>query len=91
MASAHVAWMGSRALVFEAALTLNTGGERNACAMAKARASSTAVAVLKECVQMHGAIGFSDEYDLALYFRRASTLAASYGTGPVCRREIEAA
>ncbi len=91
MASAHVGWMGSRALVYEAARALETSGERNACAMAKARASSSALAVLKECVQMHGAIGFSDEYDLALYFRRVSTLAVSYGTGMDCRRDLVAA
>ncbi len=91
MASAHVSCIASQALVHEAASALGTGSEGNACAMAKSRASSSAMAILKECLQMHGAIGFSDEYDLALYFRRVSTLAATYGSASSCRRDVEAA
>ena len=30
-------------------------------------------------VQMHGAIGFTDEYDASLYLRRAMVLSSQYG------------
>ena len=32
-----------------------------------------------ECVQLHGAIGFTDEYDLALYVNRALVIAPFLG------------
>ena len=46
---------------------------------AKARASQAALAICKEALQMHGAIGYTDEYDLSLYFNRALVLSAWLG------------
>ncbi|MEP9355847.1 acyl-CoA dehydrogenase [Xanthobacter sp. KR7-65] len=83
-ASLHVACVAGRALVYEAGLSMGSARERVACAMAKARSSTTARDVLKECVQLHGAIGFSDEYDLAVCFRKVMTLASAYGTAEAC-------
>ena len=57
---------------------------------AKARASDTALAIAREAVQMHGAIGFADEYDLGLYFNRALVLSAWLGNGLVHRRRFAA-
>lgn len=87
-ASLHVAHAAAWALVCEAALGVGGEKERMACAMAKAKASATAREVLKDCVQMHGAIGFSDEYVLAPLFRRAVTLASAFGTPEACAREV---
>ncbi|MBP2151148.1 acyl-CoA dehydrogenase family protein [Xanthobacter flavus] len=87
-ASLHVAHTAGWALVCEAALSVGGEKEGIACAMVKAKASSTARDVLKDCVQMHGAIGFSDEYALAPLFRRAVTLASAFGTSQVCLGEI---
>jgi len=87
-ASMHVGCMAARALVREAALAVGTSNEGRACAMAKAKASAMAVGLVKECVQMHGAIGFTNEYDLALYFRRAVSLASSYGGADNCRQQV---
>lgn len=55
--------------------------ERRAAAAssAKARASQAALAICKEALQMHGAIGYTDEYDLGLYFNRALVLSAWLG------------
>ncbi len=53
---------------------------------AKARASEAALLIACEAVQMHGAIGFTDEYDLGLYFNRALVLAAWLGNPAAHRR-----
>lgn len=55
--------------------------ERRAAAAssAKARASQAALAICKEALQMHGAIGYTDEYDLGLYLNRALVLSAWLG------------
>ncbi|OGA75936.1 MAG: hypothetical protein A3G27_05410 [Betaproteobacteria bacterium RIFCSPLOWO2_12_FULL_66_14] len=45
----------------------------------KARASRTALEVTRTALQMHGAIGYTDEHDIGLYYKRAITLAALYG------------
>ncbi len=52
---------------------------------AKARASQAALAICKEALQMHGAIGYTDEYDLGLYFNRALVLSAWLGNASAHR------
>ncbi|MBI2705288.1 MAG: acyl-CoA/acyl-ACP dehydrogenase [Actinobacteria bacterium] len=47
--------------------------------MAKACASDAAHAVGRHALQCHGAIGYTIEYDLHLYLKRAWALAASWG------------
>ena len=39
----------------------------------------------KSAIQMHGAIGFTDEHDAGLYLKRAMTLAAWLGN-PAAQR-----
>lgn len=53
---------------------------------AKARCSSAALLICCEAVQMHGAIGFSDEYDLGLYLNRALVLCAWLGNATYHRQ-----
>ena len=38
-------------------------------------------------MQLHGAIGYTDEYDISLYLKRAMVLASWLGNGVVQRRE----
>ena len=57
-----------------------------AAAGAKARAAEAAMLVCKQAVQLHGAIGFTDEYDLSLYFNRALVLCAWLGNAAAQRR-----
>lgn len=52
---------------------------------AKARASQAALTICKEALQMHGAIGYTDEYDLGLYFNRALVLSAWLGNASAHR------
>ncbi len=51
----------------------------------KARASQAALAICNDAVQMHGAIGFTDEYDLGLYLNRALALSAWLGNASAHR------
>jgi 3-oxochol-4-en-24-oyl-CoA dehydrogenase len=48
-------------------------------AAAKARASRSALQVTRAALQMHGAIGYTEEHDIGLYYKRAMVLAARYG------------
>ncbi|HTK66128.1 MAG TPA: acyl-CoA dehydrogenase family protein [Pseudonocardia sp.] len=50
-----------------------------AASSAKSRASSAALKVSNDAVQLHGAIGFTDEYELGAFVNRAFVLAASLG------------
>jgi alkylation response protein AidB-like acyl-CoA dehydrogenase len=47
--------------------------------MAKAYASEAAMGIARAALQCHGAIGYSFEYDLHLWMKRAWTLAAAWG------------
>jgi alkylation response protein AidB-like acyl-CoA dehydrogenase len=53
---------------------------------AKVRAGETALLVVREAIQMHGAIGYTDEYDIGLYVRKAMTVANTFGTAAWHRR-----
>ncbi|MBP8309239.1 MAG: acyl-CoA dehydrogenase family protein [Burkholderiaceae bacterium] len=57
-----------------------------AASSAKARASHAALLLCNQAVQLHGAIGFTDEYDLGVYVNRALTLSAWMGNGAEHRR-----
>ena len=45
----------------------------------KARCADAALKITRETIQLHGAIGFTDEYDAGLYLKRALTLSAWLG------------
>jgi alkylation response protein AidB-like acyl-CoA dehydrogenase len=48
---------------------------------AKARTSKSALRIASDCVQMHGAIGFTDEYELGHHVNRSLVNAAWLGNG----------
>lgn len=52
----------------------------------KARCADAALAITREAVQFHGAIGFTDEFDIGLYLKRALALAAWLGSATWHRR-----
>jgi alkylation response protein AidB-like acyl-CoA dehydrogenase len=56
----------------------------------KARCSDAGVRLTRETIQIHGAIGFTDEYDAGLYLKRALVLAAWLGTATQHRRRYAA-
>ena len=55
---------------------------------AKALASDTARLVGRKALQCHGAIGYTTEYDLHLYLKRAEVLARTWGDAPWHRARI---
>ena len=48
-------------------------------AVAKAKASETACAATAECLQMHGGIGMTDEFDIGLFLKRARVDSVAFG------------
>jgi alkylation response protein AidB-like acyl-CoA dehydrogenase len=65
--------------------------ERSAIASrVKARCSEAGVRITREAIQIHGAIGFTDEYDAGLYLKRALVLGAWLGTASNHRRRYAA-
>jgi 3-oxochol-4-en-24-oyl-CoA dehydrogenase len=52
----------------------------------KAKASEDALVVTQTCIQLHGAIGFTDEHDIGLYLKRAMLLSSLFGNAAAQRR-----
>ena len=42
--------------------------------------------VTQACIQLHGAIGFTDEHDIGLYLKRAMLLSSLFGNAAAQRR-----
>jgi len=59
--------------------------------MAKAKAADAANGAARTSLQVHGAIGYTVEYDLHLYMKRAWSLAARFGDAAFHRRRVRAA
>ncbi len=82
----------TRASVEAAAASLDAGASgparSGAVARAKVRAAVTAMEVTRAAVQLHGAIGYTDEYDVGLYLRRAMVVANEYGSARAWRRRF---
>lgn len=54
----------------------------------KSRCSDAGLRVTREAIQLHGAIGFTDEYDAGLYLKRALVLSAWLGNASAHRRRF---
>jgi alkylation response protein AidB-like acyl-CoA dehydrogenase len=61
---------------------------RRHVSMAKALASDAAYGVSKVCLQAHGAMGYTVEYDLHLFMKRTWALARDWGTASEHRASI---
>lgn len=70
------------------ALDHRPAGRETSClaSRCKARCGDAAVRVTRECIQLHGAIGYTHEYDIGLYLKRALVLAAWLGNAAQHRR-----
>lgn len=80
---------GSRFITFRAAWLLNEGLEAaKEVAMAKAWTSDACRRVCAQAHQIHGGIGFTKEYDLQLYFRRAKNGEVFYGDADLHREVV---
>jgi alkylation response protein AidB-like acyl-CoA dehydrogenase len=59
-----------------------------AASSVQARASAATARIAREALQLHGAIGFTDELDLGLYINRALAVAPWLGTATEHRRRF---
>ncbi len=84
----------TRAAVEAAASTLDSGAtgavRQAAVSKAKHRAAESGMLVLRQCIQLHGGIGYTDEYDVGLYLRRGMVIANQYGSATLHRRRFMA-
>jgi alkylation response protein AidB-like acyl-CoA dehydrogenase len=55
---------------------------------AKARCSDAAFDVARSAVQLHGAMGYTDECDVSVYFRSAETLSQQMGNSATHRAAV---
>jgi alkylation response protein AidB-like acyl-CoA dehydrogenase len=67
------------------ATSLNDSSLKINASRVKARLSHAALFVTRSSIQFHGAIGFTDEYNIGLYLKRATFLSAWLGNASVHR------
>ena len=79
-------------LVLRAANSLALGNPQASLhvSMAKAKASAAAKGAAAASLQVHGAIGYTVEYDLHLYMKRSWALAGEFGDAEFHRRRVSA-
>ena len=81
LADAKIALEFARPLVFGAALTMTEPD----VAAAKVAACEAAYATARTALQLHGAIGYTAEYDLSLWLGKARALRTAWGDPRTCR------
>ncbi|MEV4456144.1 acyl-CoA dehydrogenase family protein [Microbispora sp. NPDC049633] len=91
LADALVGLEYARPLVHGAALAYGTPDFARDVSAAKAAASEAAYAAAKIALQVHGAIGYTDEYDPSLLIRRARALHTAWGSPSDHRARVMAA
>jgi alkylation response protein AidB-like acyl-CoA dehydrogenase len=60
-----------------------------AVSLAKAQASEAALLAARKALQVHGAIGYTVEYDLHMWMKRAWALAAAWGDAAWHRARVK--
>lgn len=93
LADVAVAVEFARPLVYRAAWSLDRSDPSAGVhvSMAKAQASEAAELAAAHALQCHGAIGYTYEYDLQLYMKRAWCLARAWGDARTHRDRVAAA
>jgi len=90
LANARIALEFARPLVTRAAYSLSVGDPDASThvSMAKAQASDAAMLTSAHALQCHGAIGYSFEYDLHMWMKRAWALSSSWGDAGLHRARV---
>jgi alkylation response protein AidB-like acyl-CoA dehydrogenase len=80
-------------LLHAAAVALHSGEPSSGTeiAAAKAACGEAGYAAARAALQLHGAIGYTDEFDLSLWIRRARVLRSAWGSPSACRLQVLAA
>jgi alkylation response protein AidB-like acyl-CoA dehydrogenase len=90
-ANIYIRIEATRSLVFQIAANNEAYCIDPALAIAvKAKASEDALFVTEACIQLHGAIGFTDEHDIGLYLKRVMLLSSLFGNAAAQRRRYVA-
>ncbi|MFJ1811003.1 MULTISPECIES: acyl-CoA dehydrogenase family protein [unclassified Streptomyces] len=84
LADAKIALEFAGPLVLGAAVTMSPAD----VAAAKASACEAAYTAARTALQLHGAIGYTAEYDLSLWLTKARALRTAWGTPDDCRAEV---
>ncbi|MER5939724.1 acyl-CoA dehydrogenase family protein [Streptomyces sp. NPDC001928] len=84
LADAKVGLEFARPLVLGAALTMDPAD----VAAAKVAACEAAYATARTALQLHGAIGYTAEYDLSLWLTKARVLRTAWGSPDACRDTV---
>ena len=84
LADAKIALDFARPLLFGAALTMTPAD----VAAAKVTACEAAYATARTALQLHGAIGYTAEYDLSLWLTKARALRTAWGSPRECRAVV---
>lgn len=84
LADSKVGLEFARPLLLGAALTMDPAD----VAAAKVTACEAAYATARTALQLHGAIGYTAEYDLSLWLTKARVLRAAWGSPQECRTEV---
>lgn len=84
----------TRATVNAAAATQDNSDDadrrRAAASRAKARASDACSLVTRQCIQLHGGIGYTDAADPGLFLRKMMVFAPAYGSAALHRTRFRA-
>ncbi len=90
LADLHVnVTMAEHAALYAAhAVDAGLDGSELAVAVAKAKASDTALAATAAMIQYHGGIGYTWEHEAHFFYKRAKRLAGQYGDGDAHRARI---
>ncbi|MFI1284112.1 acyl-CoA dehydrogenase family protein [Streptomyces sp. NPDC020858] len=84
LADTLIALEFARPLVWAAALSLSPGD----VAAAKLSAGEASYRAAMTALQLHGAVGYTEELDLSLWLRKARPLRDAWGTPSACRAEV---
>lgn len=78
----------ARPLVHGAALTFDTADRARDVSAAKVAVSDAAYRAARTALQLHGAIGYTEEYDLSLWLLKVRALVAAWGTTSFHRARV---
>ncbi|MEV6246007.1 acyl-CoA dehydrogenase family protein [Streptomyces sp. NPDC051742] len=90
LADTLIALEFAQPLLHSAALALAAGADHASAeiAAAKVTAGEAAYAAARTALQLHGAVGYTEELDLALWIRKARPLRDAWGTPAACRARV---
>ncbi|MFG3489188.1 acyl-CoA dehydrogenase family protein [Streptomyces sp. NPDC047972] len=90
LADTLIALEFAQPLLHAAALALAEGSDGCSAevAAAKVTAGEAAYAAARTALQLHGAVGYTEELDLALWIRKARPLRDAWGTPAACRARV---